>query len=203
MAENYYKNQLNKINFKGDFKPKFKVTDSHGNETNWMDLNSESITAILEWLNDEIKSAVNDLEKSETKQGSYRKIDFTRIDNDVNGNPRYVVHYLDLKRPDEKLSYEQVIKRANKIGGKKYHTKKFGGGIVFQSYNISDVEKEIKELLENIGKYKVAFVQILHDGSTKKGLTEITYNTKEAAEVYAKQLKRNNTGIKSAKVVEA
>lgn len=123
MADNYYKNQLNKINFKGDFKPKFKVTDSHGNETNWMDLNSESITAILEWLNDEIKSAVNDLEKSEQKESNEVSIDFTRIKNDNNGNPRYVAHFLSLITPEDDKKIESERKEGesfNSILDKKY-----------------------------------------------------------------------------------
>ena len=56
-----------------------------------------------------------------------------RIKNDVNGNPRYVVHFLDL---NIKLSdYDNI----NKLYGfNKYRAKWFGGGVVFQSYNIAD-----------------------------------------------------------------
>ena len=56
-----------------------------------------------------------------------------RIPNDVNGNPRYVVHFLDL---NIKLSdYDNI----NKLYGfNKYRAKWFGGGVVFQSYNIQD-----------------------------------------------------------------
>ena len=56
-----------------------------------------------------------------------------RIPNDVNGNPRYVVHFLDL---NIKLSdYDNI----NKLYGfKKYRAGWFGGGVVFQSYNIQD-----------------------------------------------------------------
>jgi len=79
------------------------------------------------------------------------QIKFTRVNNDVNGNPRYVCHYLNLLTQKEKLSYnanyETAIKRANKIGGRKFHNKQYGGGIVFQSYNIEDTEKRILSLL--------------------------------------------------------
>ena len=75
-------------------------------------------------------------------------ITFTRIKNDVNGNPRYVCHFLTLNTDEELNSvegipnkYEIAVKRANKIGGRKYHTKGYGGGIVFQSYNL-DCEVE-------------------------------------------------------------
>lgn len=62
-----------------------------------------------------------------------QEIETFRIDNDINGNPRYVVHFIDLgiKLKD----YDKI----NKLYGfKKYTAKWFGGGIVFQSYNIKD-----------------------------------------------------------------
>ncbi len=56
-----------------------------------------------------------------------------RIDNDSNGNPRYVIHFLDLNI--ELADYDNI----NKLYGfKKYTAKWFGGGVVFQSYNIED-----------------------------------------------------------------
>ena len=72
------------------------------------------------------------------------EINFTRIDNDTNGNPRYVCHFLNIAD-----NYETAVKIANKIGGRKYHTKKYGGGIVFQSYNIKETERRINELLKD------------------------------------------------------
>lgn len=79
-------------------------------------------------------------------------IDFTRINNDVNGNPRYVCHFLNLLKDDEGDNIDQryniALQRAKQIGGKKYHTKTYGGGIVFQSYNLERTEKQIKELLK-------------------------------------------------------
>lgn len=42
--------------------------------------------------------------------------------------------------------YPTAVKKAKTIGGKKYHTKSYGGGIVFQSYNTHDLIKHIKEL---------------------------------------------------------
>lgn len=66
-----------------------------------------------------------------TVQG--KEIEVFRIPNDVNGNPRYVVHFMDLgiKLTD----YDNI----NKLYGfNKYRAKWFGGGVVFQSYNIAD-----------------------------------------------------------------
>lgn len=84
------------------------------------------------------------------------KIIWTRIANDVNGNPRYVCHFLHLNTDEEKGSdittdskYVMAVNRAKRIGGKRYHTKAYGGGIVFQSYSIQETESAIKRILEN------------------------------------------------------
>lgn len=85
------------------------------------------------------------------------KIEWTRINNDTNGNPRYVCHFLSLLKEEEKgnnwdvdipIKYQTAIKRANGIGGKKFHNKQYGGGIAFQSYNIRNTENQIKDLLK-------------------------------------------------------
>lgn len=62
-----------------------------------------------------------------------------RINNDTNGNPRYVVHFLSIAD-----DYETALKIARKIGGRKFHNKQFGGGIVFQSYNIEETIKRLE-----------------------------------------------------------
>ncbi len=69
--------------------------------------------------------------------------EFTRVNNDVNGNPRYVFHFIWLIRDEDKQEdgmyidlYPLALKRAKQIGGKKFHNKQFGGGIVVQSYNL-------------------------------------------------------------------
>lgn len=95
-----------------------------------------------------------------------QQIDFKRITNDVNGNPRYVCHYSELLtdkdkeelpltvsptfKVNENLSarYERALKRAKEIGGRKFHNKQYGGGIVFQSHNIKETENKINELLK-------------------------------------------------------
>jgi hypothetical protein len=62
---------------------------------------------------------------------------FTRINNDVNGNPRYVVHFLQLAD-----TYERALYLSRKLGGRKFHNKQYGGGIAFQSYNIKKLINE-------------------------------------------------------------
>lgn len=66
---------------------------------------------------------------------------FTRINNDTNGNPRFVVHYLQVAE-----TYERALYLARKIGGRKFHNKQYGGGIAFQSYNIDWLENKIRQI---------------------------------------------------------
>lgn len=84
-----------------------------------------------------------------------RKITFTQIDNDGNGNPRYVVHFYEFIGDADAGStglYELAIKRAKKLGGRKYHTRRYGGGIVFQSCNTADLQRQIFALVDALPK---------------------------------------------------
>jgi hypothetical protein len=80
---------------------------------------------------------------------------FDRIKNDVNGNPRYVIHFLNLKTDaeldatpwiDTSRKYELALARSRKQGGRKFHNKQYGGGIVFQSYNLRGLCAELNAL---------------------------------------------------------
>jgi hypothetical protein len=84
-------------------------------------------------------------------------IEWTRIKSDINGNPRYVCHFLNLLTDEElgrtgdgwipiSQKYAIATKRANQIGGRKYHCKAYGGGIVFQSYSLDELEAAIAKL---------------------------------------------------------
>ena len=87
-----------------------------------------------------------------------QSIDFLRIKNDVNGNPRYVCHFLnfitdkDRENPDYGRTdrYALALSRARKLGGRKFHNKQYGGGIVFQSYDLKGLENDIHALLNYI-----------------------------------------------------
>ena len=81
-----------------------------------------------------------------------KTIEFTRVNNDVYGNPRYVTHFFSLLKEEEQTlsNYNLALKRANKLGGRKYRGSDFGGGIVFQSYNLDDLRKNIIDMLESI-----------------------------------------------------
>lgn len=66
-----------------------------------------------------------------------------RIKLDANGNPRYVVHFLDLGI--EPADYGKIPFLT------KYRAKWFGGGYVFQSYNIQDdLQRVMIKLKERI-----------------------------------------------------
>ena len=71
-------------------------------------------------------------------------LDFTRVNNDVNGNPRYVFHFLQLAD-----NYTEALTLAKKIGGRKFHNKQYGGGIVVQSYNLQKEIELINDLKTN------------------------------------------------------
>ena len=66
-----------------------------------------------------------------TTQTKLTKENFTRIESDINGNPRY---YLPIYLAQESI--------ARKLGAVKYRGKKYGAGWVFQTYNLqSDCDK--------------------------------------------------------------
>lgn len=76
-------------------------------------------------------------------------VEVFRVENDINGNPRYVVHYLSLLTDKERdnLTFEEcwrlALSKARKEGGKVYRASWFGGGIVLQSYNIEQTIKDM------------------------------------------------------------
>jgi len=65
-------------------------------------------------------------------------VDFVRIKNDTNGNPRYIFHFLELSK-----DYNEACRIASKFGGKRYRAKWYGGGIVCQSYNLAELAQSI------------------------------------------------------------
>ena len=87
-------------------------------------------------------------------------ITLTRINNDVNGNPRYVTHFLNFLNKDEQSflpfakKYDYALKKAKLIGGRKFHNKQYGGGIVFQSYNTDNLKEQIIDVMESTPKIK-------------------------------------------------
>lgn len=87
--------------------------------------------------------------------------DFTRVNNDTNGNPRYVCHFLRLTTDDDlpeyqhrldyiSRKYDLALARSREFGGRKFHNKQYGGGIVFQSYNLRELCDEINAKLAHM-----------------------------------------------------
>lgn len=82
-------------------------------------------------------------------------IDFTRINNDTNGNPRYVCHFLTFITDKDAFDsitnrYDLALSRSRKFGGRKFHNKQYGGGIVFQSYNIDGLGQKIEAEMSHL-----------------------------------------------------
>lgn len=137
----YYSNQLKQIKTNTGYAPTLVIADSEGNKTKHIDINPESAKALIGWLQAHIIP---------------HKIEWTRLNSDVNGNPRYACHFSELLKEDEYKelggvnAYALAVKRANSIGGRKYNTSKYGGGLVFQTYNTDSTEKHINNLIANL-----------------------------------------------------
>ena len=104
-------------------------------------------------LHDERRNANHQTTTMSTTATAPADFKITRITNDSNGNGRLVVHFFALLTHDECREipsvdglYRAALDKARKIGGRKYSTKKFGGGIVFTNYE-SNLRAEIAALL--------------------------------------------------------
>jgi hypothetical protein len=78
--------------------------------------------------------------------------DFTRVNNDSNGHPRYVIHFINVlnnfendRREGIEYRYEKALKKMKPFNGRKFHNKQYGGGIVFQTYNLENLVKKLNE----------------------------------------------------------
>jgi hypothetical protein len=93
-------------------------------------------------------------------------VEMWRINNDINGNGRYVVHYLSISD-----SYELAVKISREFGGRVYTAKWFGGGIVFKTQCTSQLSARIKEA----SNYQEWCKIVLNESELKKqnkGLTQ-------------------------------
>ena len=72
---------------------------------------------------------------------------------DVYGNPRFIIHFLDLVHEDHPGDHvdkmDSARRMANKHGGRRYRGRVFGGGFVFQVYGLDLL---IDELYNDIYK---------------------------------------------------
>ena len=60
-----------------------------------------------------------------------KEIEYKRINNCVNGNPRYLFHYTEFS-----YDYNEALQMVRKIGGVKYRGKNYKG-FVISSYNLA------------------------------------------------------------------
>ena len=69
---------------------------------------------------------------------------FYRVNNDSNGNPRYVIHWLAFGVDN----YNEALSLAKAIGYKAYRASDFGGGFVTSSYNLENEAEAIIDARE-------------------------------------------------------
>lgn len=85
---------------------------------------------------------------------TFEALRLTRVNVDSNGNPRRVFHYLQAltraeiedRSRDISASYAVACKRANRIGGRRFHTRAYGGGIVVQTYSVDELAADMSRL---------------------------------------------------------
>jgi len=73
--------------------------------------------------------------------------EFFRVNNDVNGNPRYVLHFLAFAS-----NYSEAYTIARAAGFKEYRGKNFGGGFVTQSYSLPETCSFIQRCIDGGAK---------------------------------------------------
>ena len=133
-AKKYYQDQINKVITTGEYQPTFKIFGANGEgDTKHMNLNADSAQVLIDWL-----QMIVDRHKPRT-------IEFTRVNSDSFGNPRYVCHFTAIAD-----KYSDALKFCKPFGGRKFDNKQFGGGIVFQSYNIDADAKKMLEALKEL-----------------------------------------------------
>jgi len=109
----------------------------------------KDVDACVNWL---YLSGHKDAARAIDTHAKTEKLEFTKIRHDCNGNPRYVCHFLNLNtraeldnNPGTSEKYAIAIKRANSIGGRRFHNKQYGGGILFQSYSLDETAARISQ----------------------------------------------------------
>ena len=70
--------------------------------------------------------------------------DLFRVKSDVNGNPRYVIHFQAFAN-----TYDEAHAIAKSIGFQKYRGKDFSGGFVVQSYAVLGTVRDIIRVRKN------------------------------------------------------
>lgn len=84
-----------------------------------------------------------------------QEINLTRVNNDVNGNPRFVAHYTEFLPRELSnstflqwtgMKYDIALSIANShLAARRFNNKQYGGGIVFTSYS---AQQDVRETIE-------------------------------------------------------
>lgn len=103
---------------------------------------------------------------------------------DVYGNPRFIIHFLDLVHEDHPGDHvdkmESARRMANKHGGRRYRGRVFGGGFVFQTNSTTTSMKRIAKYETNDGhlfdtREEAAFLtRFLTRGGARSGIGSST-----------------------------
>lgn len=132
------------------------------------------------------------------------KIEFTRVQNDTYGNPRFVAHFRSVICEESKIispllssdKYPLALEKCKQFGGRKFHNRQYGGGIVFQSYNNQSLETEILgNDEENIGKAQRLALAVTSDREEYNGMMQ-------DAELFLRQFNREGFCWVCAKAVK-
>jgi len=78
------------------------------------------------------------MQRIEVTLKNSKQVSLHRVNNDAYGNPRYVIHYLEIAD-----TYSEALALIRKIGGKMYTATWYGGGLVFSTYNLEHTLDEL------------------------------------------------------------
>ena len=123
------------------------IKDNSGKSAHYYNIIQYGVNVGTIALNDEDFKAANEI---------LNPIDFTRINTDTNGNPRFVCHFLAFINDGERelsldAKYNLALRKAKQLGGRKFHNKQYGGGIVFQMYD--GEQAEMSQKIREIAKH--------------------------------------------------
>ena len=135
------------------------------------------------------------------------KENFTRVSGyDSNGNSRYYCSFLLFSAEGEPpISYQTALYRASFIGGKKYNTKNYRGGIVFQSSSPETLAERINTLLEKREweVTKVIFRKWKKGGGVIALFPELSASTKPEEECLSYELVGEHGAANISQVMKA
>ncbi len=120
------------------------IKDDSGKSNHYYNIIQFGVNVGTIAITDDDKKKINDL---------LNPIEFTRVNSDINGNPRFVCHFLAFLSPKDEFTsleerYQLALKRSRQLGGRKFHNKQYGGGIVLQMYDGQGAEmsRKIREI---------------------------------------------------------